>query len=200
MATHSSILAWKIPWVEKRGRLQAIGPKESDPTEHTPAQITNLAIVSFPIIYIFLLIPQTHKILEQCYLLHEISIKTSCSAQLGKFLSIYCTAVVLGPPFIILGISVTSFSVQKPSFMDHTQLTWSTCFCFSGMLHGTWDLSQFPTKVGTMPLQQKGRVLTIGLREVLSLSVLMNHIFQGFLRRKRKEKKQQQLEVNFLKA
>ena len=25
MATHSSILAWKIPWIEKRGRLQSMG-------------------------------------------------------------------------------------------------------------------------------------------------------------------------------
>ena len=25
MATHSSILAWKIPWTEERGRLQSMG-------------------------------------------------------------------------------------------------------------------------------------------------------------------------------
>ena len=25
MATHSSILAWKIPWTEKPGRLQSMG-------------------------------------------------------------------------------------------------------------------------------------------------------------------------------
>ena len=25
MATHSSILAWKIPWMEKPGRLQSMG-------------------------------------------------------------------------------------------------------------------------------------------------------------------------------
>ena len=27
MATHSSILAWKIPWTEKPGRLQSMGLK-----------------------------------------------------------------------------------------------------------------------------------------------------------------------------
>ena len=32
MATHSSILAWRIPWVEEPGRLQSMG-KESDMTE-----------------------------------------------------------------------------------------------------------------------------------------------------------------------
>ena len=26
MATHSSILAWKIPWMEEPGRLQSVGP------------------------------------------------------------------------------------------------------------------------------------------------------------------------------
>ena len=33
MAPHSSILAWKIPWMEKPGRLQSMGRKESDTTE-----------------------------------------------------------------------------------------------------------------------------------------------------------------------
>ena len=27
MATHSSILAWKIPWMEEPGRLQSTGPQ-----------------------------------------------------------------------------------------------------------------------------------------------------------------------------
>ena len=30
MATHSSILAWKIPWTEGPGRLQYMGHKELD--------------------------------------------------------------------------------------------------------------------------------------------------------------------------
>ena len=33
MATHSSILAWRIPWTEELGRLQSEGHKESDMTE-----------------------------------------------------------------------------------------------------------------------------------------------------------------------
>ena len=32
MATHSSILAWKIPWTEEPGGLQPMGYKESDMT------------------------------------------------------------------------------------------------------------------------------------------------------------------------
>jgi len=32
VATHSSILAWKIPWTEESGRLQS---KDSDMTEYT---------------------------------------------------------------------------------------------------------------------------------------------------------------------
>ena len=27
MATHSSILAWEIPWMEEPGRLQSMGPE-----------------------------------------------------------------------------------------------------------------------------------------------------------------------------
>ena len=33
MATHSSILAWRIPWTEEFGGLQSMGRKESDMTE-----------------------------------------------------------------------------------------------------------------------------------------------------------------------
>ena len=33
MATHSSILAWRIPWTEKPSRLQSMGSQESDTTE-----------------------------------------------------------------------------------------------------------------------------------------------------------------------
>ena len=33
MAMHTSILAWRIPWTEEPGGLQAMGHKESDTTE-----------------------------------------------------------------------------------------------------------------------------------------------------------------------
>ena len=32
MATHSSILAWEIPWIEEPGRLQFMGSQKSDTT------------------------------------------------------------------------------------------------------------------------------------------------------------------------
>ena len=33
VATHSSILAWRIPWTEEPGGLQSMGHKESDTAE-----------------------------------------------------------------------------------------------------------------------------------------------------------------------
>ena len=33
MATHSRILAWRIPWTEEPGGLQFMGRRESDMTE-----------------------------------------------------------------------------------------------------------------------------------------------------------------------
>ena len=33
MATHSSILAWEIPWIEETGRLQSMGVTKSHMTE-----------------------------------------------------------------------------------------------------------------------------------------------------------------------
>ena len=35
MATHSSILAWRIQWTEEPGGLQSIGSQELDTAEHT---------------------------------------------------------------------------------------------------------------------------------------------------------------------
>ena len=39
MVTHSSILAWQIPWTEEPGGLQSGVTKESDTIEHTPIDI-----------------------------------------------------------------------------------------------------------------------------------------------------------------
>ena len=38
MATHSRILAWRIPWTEGSGRLQSTG-------SHTPAHLSILALI-----------------------------------------------------------------------------------------------------------------------------------------------------------
>ena len=38
MATHSSILAWRIPWTEEPGELQSMSRQESDRTEELSMQ------------------------------------------------------------------------------------------------------------------------------------------------------------------
>ena len=40
MATHSSILAWRIPWTEKPDRLQSMGSQESDTAERLHLHLT----------------------------------------------------------------------------------------------------------------------------------------------------------------
>ena len=44
-ATHSSILAWRIPWTEELGGLQSTGRNESDTTErlHFHKSIRNMS-------------------------------------------------------------------------------------------------------------------------------------------------------------
>ena len=42
MATHFSILAWKIPWTEEPGGLQSMGCKESDTTEQSRSTQTSV--------------------------------------------------------------------------------------------------------------------------------------------------------------
>ena len=45
MTTHSSILAWRIPWTEEPGGLQSIYCNESDANEHTLTQEINERIM-----------------------------------------------------------------------------------------------------------------------------------------------------------
>ena len=40
MIIHASILAWRIPWTEKLGRLQSMGSQKSDKTEQLSTLIT----------------------------------------------------------------------------------------------------------------------------------------------------------------
>ena len=45
LATHSSILTWRIPWTEEPGGLQSMGSKESDMTEpltHTEGRLRGI--------------------------------------------------------------------------------------------------------------------------------------------------------------
>ena len=48
MATHSSILAWRIPWTEELGGLQSTGRKKSDTTErlHFHFHLNGLVVFS----------------------------------------------------------------------------------------------------------------------------------------------------------
>ena len=51
MATHSSILAWRIPWTEETGKLQSWDRKESDMTEphtHTTLSVAEEAFFFSP--------------------------------------------------------------------------------------------------------------------------------------------------------
>ena len=51
MATHSSILAWRILWTEEPGGCSPLGHKESDTTErltHTQQMMTELSALKEP--------------------------------------------------------------------------------------------------------------------------------------------------------
>ena len=47
MATHSNVLAWRIPWTEEPGGLQSIGCKEWDTTEATQHTCMQVRQISF---------------------------------------------------------------------------------------------------------------------------------------------------------
>ena len=63
MATHFSILEWRIPWTEEPGGLQSMGHKESDTTERLttthPVQMHILLIFSSSHSFFFYVRPDT---------------------------------------------------------------------------------------------------------------------------------------------
>ena len=42
METHSSILAWRVPWTEEPGGLQSVGSQESDMTEQLKMKVSEI--------------------------------------------------------------------------------------------------------------------------------------------------------------
>ena len=44
MATHSSILAWRIPWTEEPGKLQSMGSQELDMAEQLSTTTCSVSI------------------------------------------------------------------------------------------------------------------------------------------------------------
>ena len=46
MATHSRILAWRIPWTEEPGRLQSMGLEESDTTQQLNNNVSSASLVT----------------------------------------------------------------------------------------------------------------------------------------------------------
>ena len=47
MVTHSSILAWRIPWTKEPDRLQSMGRQESDTTKQHTHTHTHTEVVSW---------------------------------------------------------------------------------------------------------------------------------------------------------
>ena len=52
LATHSSILAWKIPWTEELDGLQSVDRKESDTTERLHFHFHVTMLTSFTLLYL----------------------------------------------------------------------------------------------------------------------------------------------------
>ena len=44
MATHSSALAWKIPWMEEPGRLQSMGPQRVGHDRETSLSLSRIQV------------------------------------------------------------------------------------------------------------------------------------------------------------
>ena len=76
MATHSSILAWKIPWMEEPGRIQSVGLQELDTTEgHLLLLVTQKSVSAFCLVSLLLsalILPPGVSQLLLAYRLHSL--------------------------------------------------------------------------------------------------------------------------------
>ena len=54
MTTHSSTLAWKIPWTEEPGRLESMGFQESDSTERLHFALLLVQVTEFTPIFLLI--------------------------------------------------------------------------------------------------------------------------------------------------
>ena len=76
MATHSSILAWKILWMEEPGRIQSVGLQESDTTQgHLLLLVTQKPVSAFCLVSLLLsalILPPGVSQLLLAYRLHSL--------------------------------------------------------------------------------------------------------------------------------
>ena len=56
IATHSSILAWRIPWTEESGRLQFTGPQRVWHNMHMYMCVFNINVEHRILVYMYILI------------------------------------------------------------------------------------------------------------------------------------------------
>ena len=85
MATHSSILAWRIPWTEEPSGLQSGGSQESDTTEHMRTTKNNFVcgrIFQTPFLIIYSLLPEQY--------VHTSVVNSLRSLTLGSYFYFYC--------------------------------------------------------------------------------------------------------------
>ena len=122
MATHSSILAWKIPWTEEPGSLQSMEP-QSDTTEctHTPQKFILYALSAERLYQFFreknqFFVLKTTPLLSRMY---YFAIYTNIK-------SLHCTPETN----IMLSVNYSSVKKKKGTFFPNTRFFISIRFYF----------------------------------------------------------------------
>ena len=135
MATHSSILAWKIPWMEEPGGLQSTGSQRVGHNWATQ-QSTRLFLSRFLLREVPLAI--VVKLVWRCWIL-----LTFACLESFWFLHQIWRTVLLGRVFSVVGSSLSSFL----NMSCHSLLACSFCWEISWQPDGrstAWYLSFFP--------------------------------------------------------
>ena len=79
MATHSSVLAWRIPWIEEPSRLQSMGHKELDTTKQLTLSLSFTLFIFTFFHYIYLIKSSRWRSGKHCLPMQETEETWICS-------------------------------------------------------------------------------------------------------------------------
>ena len=169
MTTHSSILAWRIPWLEEPGRLQSMG---SQRVGHDWATSLSLSFLSVLASCILVVCSWVHMILELLCFFGELSTLSSWNASFYPW-KLYCSDVdfawynysslffclnsCLYGVFFFISLFLAYVSLISPS--------WITALSFQRNLHNSlklWVMSCRATQDGQVIVKSSDKTCFIG--------------------------------------
>ena len=180
MATHSSILTWRIPWTEELGGPQSMSCKESDTTERLHFHFLSVSHVDFNICIHCKIVSTMYSLVDICH--HTQIEKCFFLWKLLKFTlstAFTCEVQSSSPGLTYFISGILYFQILFTRFVPHPHF-WQPIFCIYELSLKSilqvgeiiWDLSYFIQQCSQGPslsLQKARFYSCLWLNNILSL-------------------------------